>query len=387
MKVRIQNFQSIKDVEFEVEGFTAIVGPSSIGKSALWRALNYPFHNRLGEEFVRLGENAARVEVEDDDFKMVWEKGSGGATYYFNDDPVPVEKIERGVIPQQILDAGWADVLLKDGKGKVKQRISAQFAPQKDGNVFLLDENPSTVAEVLAQLSRLDVLMKAARATETDIRRVKSKLKIRAEDEQRLQAKLDGYDGLQEAQNEVQELRTVAAGLREADAKVEAVAALQKKWQLACSTIEILQPLREAEVPATLEPDVWQVWKRAEDLAARLSKAVAVGQALAAVQDAEVPSLPEEDTYEKVLVLARKHGLAEAVLSQSVPEVPDLPDTRLWDQAEALHRAVQEQEACKVQMQEHSLSVQSQLEELEQELASLEDQMGACPTCGKAFHE
>ena len=39
MKVHIQNYQSLKDVEFEVKGLTVITGQNNTGKSACARAL------------------------------------------------------------------------------------------------------------------------------------------------------------------------------------------------------------------------------------------------------------------------------------------------------------------------------------------------------------
>ena len=48
-KVNIKNYQSIKDVSFEVDGFTVIIGKNNIGKSAIIRALEAPLANQAGK--------------------------------------------------------------------------------------------------------------------------------------------------------------------------------------------------------------------------------------------------------------------------------------------------------------------------------------------------
>ena len=56
MKIKVENFQSIKNAEIEVEGLTVICGDNSIGKSALARAFNGVFTNLRGNAHVRKGE-------------------------------------------------------------------------------------------------------------------------------------------------------------------------------------------------------------------------------------------------------------------------------------------------------------------------------------------
>ena len=71
IRVNVENFQSLADVEVQLEGLTALVGPSDRGKSALVRAISAALFNLPGEYFVRTGTESARVTIG-------WLKGSPG---------------------------------------------------------------------------------------------------------------------------------------------------------------------------------------------------------------------------------------------------------------------------------------------------------------------
>ena len=48
MQVKIENYQSIKEADFEVKGLTAITGANNTGKSACARAIAGAFSNAHG---------------------------------------------------------------------------------------------------------------------------------------------------------------------------------------------------------------------------------------------------------------------------------------------------------------------------------------------------
>lgn len=64
-KVRIENFQSHEDTEFELSpGVNLIVGSSEAGKSAILRAINFALHNEpRGDDFVRMERDETRVHI------------------------------------------------------------------------------------------------------------------------------------------------------------------------------------------------------------------------------------------------------------------------------------------------------------------------------------
>lgn len=64
-KVRIENFQSHEDTEFDLSpGVNLIVGSSEAGKSAILRAINFALHNEpRGDDFVRMERDETRVHI------------------------------------------------------------------------------------------------------------------------------------------------------------------------------------------------------------------------------------------------------------------------------------------------------------------------------------
>ena len=57
----IKNFQSIADLRLTIQGFTALVGKSNRGKSAIIRALRTVLLNEWNQGFIRVGERETRI--------------------------------------------------------------------------------------------------------------------------------------------------------------------------------------------------------------------------------------------------------------------------------------------------------------------------------------
>lgn len=64
-KIKIENFQSHEDTEFDLSpGVNLIVGSSEGGKSAILRAINFALHNEpRGDDFVRMDKDETRVSI------------------------------------------------------------------------------------------------------------------------------------------------------------------------------------------------------------------------------------------------------------------------------------------------------------------------------------
>jgi len=224
LKITVDNFQSLEHVEVEVDGFTALVGRSNIGKSALIRAVKYALTGAKGSDFVRhspatcarIRRNAkkckchctVRIEIVG---KMTfkWEKGDAVNQYTVWNTAGKKQvytKVERGNL--HFLE-GFEP--LKVGDDKVVVQVGDQFKP-----IFLLGESGSVAADVLGDVAKLDDLNEALRLVEKDRRAAVSERKVRVGDLIKLEDELKTYDGLDEATTRVREV--------EADRKrVEAV--------------------------------------------------------------------------------------------------------------------------------------------------------------------
>lgn len=64
MKLRVQNYQSVKDVNLTIEGLTVLKGQSNAGKSSILKALYAATHNRFRRGAVSWGEDSCVVLVQ-----------------------------------------------------------------------------------------------------------------------------------------------------------------------------------------------------------------------------------------------------------------------------------------------------------------------------------
>ena len=200
LSVTIKGFQSIEEVSFSIDGFTALVGRSNIGKSAVVRAVHAALTNALGTDFVRHGEMCSRrirgtkkcrcqasVHLLQEGLDLLWEKGDEVNQYIYN-----------GQVFTRV-DRGTPDFLIKDfsltkvGDRKQLIQVAEQFDP-----IFLLSQSGTVVADVLSDVAKLDDINLAMADVEKDRREAASTLKVRERDIQQLQASLTQYEGLDE---------------------------------------------------------------------------------------------------------------------------------------------------------------------------------------------
>lgn len=181
MKVRIKNVQSIKSIDFEIKGFTCIVGKSNIGKSSILRAIRSLFKNKSG--IVRKGSDYAEVDLEDLDLNIHWERGKNKNHYKINGKEF--NKMNRE-IPPPILEAGIKEI--KVGNSKIDLQTNNQFYP-----LFLVDKNGREAAEVISMVSRLDVISKASRLCAKDLKTDKGKLKYKRDEYVEIEEHLEKF--------------------------------------------------------------------------------------------------------------------------------------------------------------------------------------------------
>jgi chromosome segregation ATPase len=205
LKVRVQNFQSIKDSIIEIDGFTVITGANNSGKSAFVRALRGLFTNARGHHFVRTGATHCSVTIIFPDAQTVtWEKGKNVNRYIVNGKVL--DKVGIGV-PPEVQAFGVVPVTLAG------QEYWPQIASQFSGQVFLIDQPGSVLAEAVSDIEKVSKLNKALKQAESDKRENNSKLAIRNADLKKSEAELLSYSGLdivEELYKQIEALNTKA---------------------------------------------------------------------------------------------------------------------------------------------------------------------------------
>jgi len=191
IKVRVKNFQSIKDSEISIDGFTVVTGANNSGKTALMRAIRGVFTNARGHSFVRHGASHCEVELTfEDGNSVLWEKGKNVNRYTVNGKVL--NKVGHGV-PPEVEALGVCSITA--GAAQIWPQIARQF----EGQLFLMNQPGSTMADAVADADRVGQLQQALKLSESDRRKSSSELKLRDSDRKDLESELEDFEGLNEA--------------------------------------------------------------------------------------------------------------------------------------------------------------------------------------------
>lgn len=201
ISVEVKNFQSIEHLTFQVNGFTALVGPSNIGKSALVRAVRSALTNAPVDATIRHESGCARVvrgaktckclcsvRIKGDNLDFLWEKGDSITKYVVNGLTYSNPGREKGSL-DFLIAAGLSPIKIGDNPSHLQ--IAEQFSP-----IFLLNQSGPSIAESISDVARLDRVVAASKLVEKDLRQTNSTLKTRKGDVDKAKDKLKTYDNL-----------------------------------------------------------------------------------------------------------------------------------------------------------------------------------------------
>ncbi|MFA5999515.1 MAG: AAA family ATPase [Candidatus Paceibacterota bacterium] len=169
MKIRIENFQSLEDVEFDVDGYTTIVGSSELGKSAIIRAIGYALYGVRGTFFVRKGKASSKVTFKFDGNTIIWEKGPKVNSYIINGKQY--DKVNTD-IPSEVSDLGFK--LIRFGEHVITPQLQKQHK-----YAFLVDReefSDPVVGGFIGSLSTSYDITKANKLCGSQIKSSKSDL-------------------------------------------------------------------------------------------------------------------------------------------------------------------------------------------------------------------
>lgn len=188
--MKIKNYQSIADATIELGRLTVIVGPSSVGKSALARAAKFLSSNARGTAFIRHGTPAAAVTATGQDWSVTLKRAKTTSGEY-----VVVEKGQEkrytklaGGVPPEV-----SRVL---GIWPVDQTKSLNFASQFDAP-YLLTESSNEVTRTLGKLTNVSTVLEAAREATRLGQQGNARLKLLTENLTQAQAELSSFGSLE----------------------------------------------------------------------------------------------------------------------------------------------------------------------------------------------
>ena len=416
VKIRIKNFQSLKDVEIEVHGFTCITGPTNIGKSAVIRAISGSLLNSPVTGMVRKGEKNCTVTIEAEGWGYTWEKGERGINrYWMPGADKPLDKVGAGQI-DEVVDMGFPSVRV--GSRTVQPWFAHQFE-----QLFLMRESGPAITDFISEVSRLKVLQDAVIINARGKRRATDKAKLHLESVEALREKEEAVSQLDSLLRVEEDLDAQLSSLQEWEERRRRGQELVDSMDRTAECIRFLLPYKEVSWPAD------RMGKRVERLGVmhsifqKMEEAALLVHALRSVEEIPTPPGPEADEMaalgrlerfsaipelsdgtealrgveglgrprepdgEAVARLATGSRLAEALraaegtveaLSAELGDAPPAPE---WDGSMTRGAALAE-EMDVIHGQEATMT--EELGVLTEELAAVEEELSSipvCPTC------
>lgn len=394
VKIRVRDFQSIESAEIEVSGLTVITGQNNSGKSAFLRAVHGVFTNARGTKYVRHGRDQCAVTVTFGDGRSVtWEKG---------------EKVNRYTVDGKVLDKVGSGVPVEvEALGVVSitasgREIWPQFAPQFTGQVFLLDQPGSVLAESIADVSRVGVLNEALRNTQSDKRALASELKVRLGDVTRYETQEASYAGLDDVETLAREAEALKAEANNLTDEVTNVRDLRTSITQHAAIVTLLAPARAIDLPddgaearaALGELTVLQ------DLASKLTDAVRTLATLAPVAAVDVPDVADSARALKVTeALTLVSGIREQMLplqavvdgavdirAATADPLPEVEGVAGQAKQVETYRQLRTEIAARGEavdaLRREVTSVTEALDAVSHEVQEIIGDAGSCPICG-----
>jgi len=376
--VRITNFQSISDIEFDIDGFTCITGPTNIGKSAVIRAISGALLGSPVTGDVRRGQKFCTVELRSEGWELRWEKGERGVNRYWiplNSDRA-LDKVGKGQI-EQIAEMGFRSVQV--GNEILQPWLATQFEP-----VFLMNKSGPAVTDFLSEVSRLNVLQDGITLNVRQKKRSMDQAKIREEEVNELRAAEEKYLGLDHLLAVRGELDAQFQSLQEYVDRVSAMGRFRESIDSeARAIVAIRDPIREVKIPQDRVGQRMQSLLRMQEIWGFMRVEAVRVASLKPVQSVTIPKDPGGDD---VIRLSQTSRLAAAIktemaaiaqLSETVeiPEDPGFPDG--LSRASDLLVEMAELRDEVVILEKKLSSMTSEISRVQTEL----DSIPICPTC------
>lgn len=375
MRVKIKNFQSLKDLSLEVKGLTVITGPNNTGKSAVARAIMGLFTNARGNSFVRIGEKSTTVTVEIDDRKITWEKGKSVNRYEI--DGLEINKVGSGP-PDELKD-------LKIMSTEVDGRVMwPQFARQFE-QIFLIDLPPSALSHALSDVENINQLVKAGVLAKGELKDLKGKLKTKREDVEIENGRLRAFEGLSQGDVLVKKAETLKDDLERSERRLERLSALSKDLDRLNNMIKSLSEVSEIDLSnvSDLSPLQSKI-SNLLDLNKRRRRLILIE----GMTETGLSSLPEikslkDDQSSKINHLkslsSKMKSLKDLPSSEILPEITEISLEGYREKIDLLERARKLRLGLKLG-EEQSRSLTLELDQITEQIKESD-----CPLCGVAL--
>lgn len=299
--IRVQNFQSLRDVSVDLAPFTVIVGATDSGKSAFFRALSTLISNRRGAEFITYGEKTCTITAELEQGKLILQRG----------------KTTKDNSYEIVTDAG--SELFSKLSGTVPEEVSKFLRiPAKDpinlasqfDKPYLLDTKEYSSAEaarILGALTNVNILFEGARESNRRKGEAATKLRTRVADAEEVTERLKGYSGLDRQVEAIKVAEEAAGTAAKLEAAIGSVTEIISQITESAEVISKVNAVADMAIPDISEIEKLDTAKNAIlSTIAQIEADEAEVQRLTAVEQKEAATVEELDAlYRETL---RKEG-------------------------------------------------------------------------------
>ena len=318
MQVKIENYQSIKQAEFEVKGLTVITGPNNTGKSACARAIAGAFSNARGHSHVRKGEKYSKVSIDfEDGNSVIWEKGKGVNRYEINGHQI--DKVGSKT-PDELEKLNIVSVDV-DGK-TVWPQIARQFE-----QIFLLDMPPSVLSSALSDVKTIEVLEKASSISRSETRDINNRIKIKHEDLENERQRLPAFNELEDAETTINNINQFEGSIKTLDNRIAKLETIKSKREELMFQTQFIIELNDVNYPEVNPHDFMGI-KELEQIRREKNK-LRVLEGIVGVGLISFPEIPNVDGVKDYSslerVLKKRSELDETIKAISDLEV-NLPE-------------------------------------------------------------
>ena len=318
--VRIQQFQSIEDIEFDICGFTCITGPTNIGKSAIMRAMSRSINNDPVTGMVRKGSKFCTVEQSSGKWGFKWEKGERDVNRYTIDDKV-YDKIGQNQLPE-VAAMGFGSV--KIGPDEIQPWWANQYEP-----IFLLNRSGPQVTDFISEVSNLRQLQNAIILAARGKKQHFDVSKERVEELQRVQARLEKIALLAEVELLAGELELQRESIAECEKKLALCDQFRTQLQSLEKRIAAISPIETASVPdddkvgaaVTRLEEMYRHWCALQSAAKSII-------AVRGVKEVTIPDGPDDDvrqlqTAKPFANISHLQASVDTIIRVSSVQIPD----------------------------------------------------------------
>ena len=168
--VKIKNFQSIKEIEFDYKGFTVISGPNNSGKSASLRAIKSIIFNDFKEKFQRINTKVTEIVFGKRttnkilrSLKLIYK--SKKVIYEINGEQYLGKNLAADVVKQEVEKIGFRYIdikkLYKNIKGDLREQTEKIAYSSQHDSLFLIGNKSTDIEKVFNFLFNTEYITQA----------------------------------------------------------------------------------------------------------------------------------------------------------------------------------------------------------------------------------